>query len=657
MTSLTLSVPYQGELHRRICNGVRDRIEASKRAMSRRYDKWIKDEEAALAYLPEKDIDAARRVEREQKGKPQYTTLQIPYSYAVLMASHTYWTTVFLSRTPVFQYTGRHGESQQQVQAMEALIDYQLTVGKMLVPLYIWLMDAGKYGVGIVGNYWDEEFHYVSDIQEQEEIFMGLIKTGRKKKLKVTNRIRGYEGNKLFNVRPYDWYPDPRIPLTRFQEGEFCGSRVELGWNTILRRQEAGYYTNVEFLRAPGAANQAGGNAAGREPGSGQLELPEPTTYFFEPNGPKDGKRAEVIPAVECVIDLIPSQWGLGKSEMPEKWVFTVTSDYTVCLGAQPLAANHNKYPYAVLQLEPEGHALFGRGLPEILDPVQRTIDWLINSHFYNVRKTINNQIIVDPSRVVMKDFIDSSAGGMIRLKPSAYGADVRTVYSQVEMVDITRSHLADMSVMLDVGQRASGVSDQIMGMLNQTGRRSATEVRTSSTFGINRLKTQAEFFSATGWAPISEMFVSNSQQLYEVEMKLKIVGDLALQAGQGFINVTPEMIAGSYDFVPVDGTLPIDRFAQANLWKELLGQFRAIPELMVRYDIGRIFEWVAQLAGLKNITQFKVQVLPPGVMPGPGMPAMPGGNVVPIPGNRGPSTSMGGVPPPRQLTGMGPTG
>ena len=70
-------------------------------------------------------------------------------------------------------------------------------------------------------------------------------------------------------------------------------------------------------------------------------------------------------------------------------------------------------------------------------------------------------------------------------------------------------------------------------------------------------------------------------------------------------------MIAGFYDFVPVDGTLQIDRFAQVNLWKELFQTVMTIPQIGLQYDLAGIFQWVAQLAGLKNITQFRVQVLP----------------------------------------------
>jgi hypothetical protein len=197
----------------------------------------------------------------------------------------------------------------------------------------------------------------------------------------------------------------------------------------------------------------------------------------------------------------------------------------------------------------------------------------------------------------------------LIRLKPEAYGSDPKTAMSQVQVVDVTRGHIADMREMDLMGQKAIGISEQIMGALRTTGRKTATEIRTSSSFGINRLKTNAEYFSAMGWAPMASMMVQNSQQYYDGDKQFKIVGDLLQEAGQEFMQVTPEDIAGFYDYISIDGTLPIDRLAQASLWKDLFAQMRQMPEITAQYDTGRIFAWVAQLAGLKNISQFKIQL------------------------------------------------
>lgn len=630
MPSLTLDIKPKGTLEKRILRAVKDRVNFSKKKWRARHDKWTKNEEAALAYLPEKAIDATRRTARELSGIPQYTTIVIPYTYGVLMASHTYWTTVFMSRSPILQYAGRHGESEMQVQALEALLDYQVQVGGMQVPWYIWLLDLGKYGQGVLGMYWDEETNVISRIEEVEQEFFG-IKTGKVTKKKMSEVVKGYQGNRIYNIRPFDFLSDPRVPLARFQEGEFCATYFELGWNTVLRRRDQGFYIKaaVENLRKKSSGGGLGSGSTQREQGSSQLELPNSDEIFGELNARKTG---EILKGYETHIELNPSTWGLGKADNLEKWVFTVTADFENVLGAQPFGAIHNKFPFMVTELEPEGYAIAGRGIPEILEPIQNTMDWLINSHFYNVRKTLNNQFIVDPSRIVMKDVMDPFPGGTIRAKPAAYGTNIRDAIHQFDVRDVTVNHLRDIAVMNEIGQRASGVNDQILGVLAaQGGRKTATEVRTSSTFGINRLKTTAEYVSAMGWTPMSQMLVQNSQQYFDAEMKFKLVGDLAQHAGPKFVEVNPEIIGGFYDFVPIDGTLPVDRFAQANLWKELLGQLRNFPEIMQQYDVGKIFAWVAQLAGLKNINQFKVQVQPDEVV----AREVQAGNIVPL-GSKG---------------------
>lgn len=656
MPSLTLEIAPTDPLHKRVLDAVRDRIRASKSAYSSRHEKWQKAEERALAYLPEREVDALRRVKREQ-GSPQYTTIQIPYSYAMLMTSHTYWTTVFMARTPVQQFSGRHGESEQNTQALEAIIDYQVQVGEMLVPWYVWLYDVGKYGVGVMGTYWDTEFTTVSEIVEKEEMFLGIIKTGNKKKVKQSRRVMGYQGNRNYNVRPFDFFPDPRVSLANFQKGEFCAVYTRLGWNTILKRKALGYYTNIERLR--GAAS--GAPDGDRVPGSGQLQLPNSYDFYFNTSEKSDQNKTlqnAMVEAYECCIELVPSDWGLGKNTLPEKWVFTVDTKYTTVIGAMPLGMNHDKFPWNVIVLEPDGYVIAPRGMSEILEPVQNTLDWLLNSHFYNVRKILNGQFLVDPSRVVISDMLDPQPGGIIRAKEAAYNTDMREAISQLQVQDVTQTHIRDMQVMQMIGDQALGVNDSIRGALTG-GRKTATEIRSANTFGISRLKTSAELFSAQGWGPQAQMLVQNTQQFYDGEKMFKIAGDLMQQTNAQFTQVTPDSILGFYDFVPVDGTLPIDRFAQANLWREMFIGLRQMPEIMQQYDMGKLFAWIAQLAGLKNINQFKIQVVPDQVA----AQQAQAGNVVPLqqqpklPNSSDAASQALATPPePGQVSGMGTT-
>jgi len=648
MPSLSLNITQNSELHKRIVTGIMERIQASKRVFDGKYNQWKKNEDDAQAFMPEKEVDAIRRGKREG-GTPQYTTIFVPYSYGMLMTSHTYWTTVFLSRSPVIQFAGRHGETEQQVQALEALISYNVDVGQMVIPWYVWLYDVGKYGVGVLGTYWAEEFSLISSIEEVETKYMGII-PGPKKRVKVNRRVKGYEGNKNYNIRPYDFFPDPRVTIANFQKGEFCAVFRQIGWNEILKRESQGYYTNLDAIRPAKAFNNDSG-----EQGSSQIERPGENMangpQFFDPKNSQSGKKVKgnsTVSAYEFYIDLIPEDWGVGSGKLPEKWVFTITSDYQTVFGAMPLGANHDKFPFNVLTYEPEGYGIVPRGQPEILKPVQDTVNWLINSHFYSVRKILNGQYIVDPSRVNISDMLDPQHGGIIRLKPAGYGSIPSETVQQLTAMDVTRTHLQDIQIMYEMGMRAVGVNDQLMGVLQGSGRKTATEVRSASTFGINRLKTCAEFFSAMGFAPMAQMMVQNAQQYYSAELKFKIVGDLAQSAGPAFIDVNPDMITGFYDFVPIDGTLPVDRFAQANLWKEIMLAIQKMPQLTMQYDIGKIFAWTAQLGGLKNINQFKVQMMDPMQL----AMMQQAGNVVPMGG-------MGGsnMAEPKQLPMMGATG
>lgn len=631
-TSLTLTLKPEDKKHKKLIAMISSRINLAKTSHQERHYKWRKAEETTLGYMPESDVDAARARQRDG-GRPAYTTIQMPYSYATLMSAHTYLASTFFARSPIHQYSGRHGETEQQTQALEALIAYQVEVGEFLGPYYIWLYDVLKYGHGIMGEYWDREIiHYGQIVQDEA----GNL-------LQATQEVEGYEGNRVYNVSPYDFMHDPRVPLSQFQRGEFCCSRRRMGWTDIKRREEAGYFMNIDRLK------EHMGTDEGSSDGSSQLKRPD---FKLELQDDENSKHPAGAVFWEFYAEIIPEEWGLGDNlKHPQKWCFTITEDLGLIVGASPLGYMHGRFPFTIAECEIEGYGIYNRGVPEILEPIQNTMDWLINTHFFNVRAALNNQFILDPSKLVAKDAQSGEPGFIWRLRPEAYGQDISKMFYQVQVRDVTNNHFAELQNMMQIGERTLGVNDQIMGALAQGGRKTATEVRTSSSFGTNRLKTIAEFISATAFAMHSQRLVQTSQQLYDMEGKLRIVGDLAMQAGEGFVNVTPEMIAGFYSFVPVDGTLPVDRMAQATLWKEILASMRNMPpQIAMEYDIGKIFAWTASLGGLKNINRFKIQVVPDEQLAAQAQ----AGNVVPmrqpaLPPPVSASTNMAGIPQTQQ--------
>ena len=665
---MNVSIPYKGKLHIKIFEALRQRKRLWHRETSDKRQKWARDLEQHQGYVHESEDDKLRKTNADKTGNQEYTQIVIPYSYGLIMAFHTYLSSVFLARSPVLQFQERHGLSEANVQALEAIMDYQVNIGGHLVPYYIWLMDATKHGLGVVGAYWDSETVRVSKIVDETPTIGGFKFPGvASRRVKRTVEVPGYRGNRIFNIRPQDFIFDPRVSLGCFQEGEFSGRLLDISMIDIQEGKSDGRYINVEHLKKTNRTNSQSIDEH-RDTDESVVDLPDPHGDGAGLLGdPKlDIPDTQRVEGFEMFVRLIPKNWGLGKGDRAEKWVFTVVDD--VIIEARPLGALHDKFPYGILETEIDGHALFKRSMLEIAEPLNNVLSWLVNTHFFNIRKTLNNMFVADPSRIYTRDFKNPEYGLMIRLRPEAYGTPIDSAIKQFQTTDVTQTHIQDTKIIAELLQQTLGINSQLMGMLTEGGRKTATEVRGSTGFSMNRLKTQAEYMSAMGFAPLSQMMVQNTQQYLDVERKYKLTGDLLPGNAQN-IMVSPEAIAGFYDYIPVDGTMPVDKLALANLWKELMMGVGNNEQLMAQYDIGSIFAYTAQLSGAKNISRFKIQTMPDQQV----ADQAAAGNLIPTGGpNAGPVSAesfarpngaQGGgigdaqnrVNEPKQLTGVGP--
>ncbi len=613
--SLNLELKYKSPKHNKVLEMVRSRYQMSYDDMQKRWPAWREIRKEAESFMSKVDIDRKKKSREDNDLE-----IKIPFSWAMQQTAMMYLTSVFLARNPVFQYNGRHGEGQNQVMAMESLIDYQVSVGEMMPQMFSWINDALEYGLGVVGEYWCDETVRIRRLVEKPVTVMGIPVIGKTKKVTEIGEIAGYQGNRLFCVRPFDFFPDTRVPIRDFQRGEFCATLTELGYHEILDRAQDYEYFNIEEVGKLVAQNGERDSYT-RERGITREDADIPT---HTNRGNAAEKIRDFVEILEMYVKVIPNDWGLGNSTLPEMWVFTVAND-RLLIGCRPFGMFHGRFPFHTLEYEVNGHNVHARSMTEIIKPMNDVMTWMFNSHIYNVRKTINNELVVDPSRLNMADFKRPGPGRLIRLSATAYGTDPRAAIHQLNMNDVTRGHLNDMNQVKALMQMVIGVNDSLMGALSGSGRKTATEVRTSSTFGVNRLKTVAEYFSATGFTSLSRNLVASTQQLYDQERMFKIAGtDLEMN---GAININPEAISGFFDFVPVDGTLPMDRMLQSNMFKELLfGVGKMGPQFASQYNVGKIFEHILMLNGIKNINSFKVSVMPPGIGMGGAAPSATGG-------------------------------
>src|SRR6478736_3370579 len=98
MARRTLKINPDSDLHKKLITRLTSFKTLASQGQSTMHDTWRKAEERVMAYVPESAADSVRRADREVSGTPKYTTIMVPYTYAVLMSAHTYWTSVFFSR-------------------------------------------------------------------------------------------------------------------------------------------------------------------------------------------------------------------------------------------------------------------------------------------------------------------------------------------------------------------------------------------------------------------------------------------------------------------------------------------------------------------------------------------------------------------------------
>ena len=67
---------------------------------------------------------------------------------------------------------------------------------------------------------------------------------------------------------------------------------------------------------------------------------------------------------------------------------------------------------------------------------------------------------------------------------------------------------------------------------------------------------------------------------------------------------VSPSDLAINYDLIVRDGSIPGGNFSQS--WIELFKIIGTTPELMGQFDVTRIFTYIAQQLGAKNVEDFR---------------------------------------------------
>lgn len=589
-----LDLRPDSDLHKDLRTRIWKRAQASRNEIQKRFSSWREIDRVTTMYMPLDDYEEALK-EKEPK-KP--ISIVFPYSYSMLEALLTYLSIAFF-QDPIFQYQGVEDDDTIGAMLMELVIKLHCIKNKVPLNIHTVLRDSLCYGVGIGIPEWRRRYGRKpikasvttqSPLGEQVQYHTEMVDSLL------------FEGNALSNIDPYMWLPDPSVSSADVQRGEFIGWVDRDNYMNLLSEEaqpDSGYF-NVKYLKQKRNKRSIFSldESDRQTKHGGSSELARDNSDVVSP-----------VDVIKMYINLIPKDWKLSSYEYPQKWYFELAAD-DVIIRCEKADHNHGMYPVSVASPEYDGYSITPIGRMEVLYGLQHTLDFLFDSHITNVRKAINDMLIVDPYLVNIKDLEDPKPGKLIRLRRPAWGRGVDKVVQQLQINDITRLNISDSAYITQWMDRISGADQSMQGALRQGGPERLTTAEFQGTRGsaVSRLQRIAMLIGMQFMQDIGTMFAVHAQQYMSQETYVKVTGRYADQLKANFnktnIRVDPFDLAINYDLIVRDGSIPGGNFSSS--WIDMFKIIGSSPELMQQFDISRIFMYIAQQMGAKNVEDFR---------------------------------------------------
>ena len=622
----------ESEFQKKVLEYVKPLLKASSDKMSRHHLAWENYDWIYRGYR----INDREDKEAAAKGEP--SKIIVPLTFAQVQTAISFLMATYLQRNNFYEFRGMGSEDDKLVFGLETDISYQLSQNAWPLKLYYFLLDTFKYGFGVIKTDWDVNHCYLRTqkrvpIQDMLSKITSLFgkSSSREEKYEIVEevtKVLKFEGNRIRNVSPFAFYPDPNLPIAKFQDGSFVCHEEERSLADVKRQEDEMYFGTDKIPESMSKELfEYRSRWAGRE--------------FKDFTAELGGVDKTISGVVLSETQFIMSGKDLNKKfdlklepkDYQAHWSVVVGNDAKI-IQFKPLGYLHNQFTYDVAEYSPDANSFYNPGLSETIQELQSLITFFLNSHVINVKKLIKNRFIGDPQYVNVDDVKKNE--DFIRMQGNPPG-DIDRFFKQLSVTDATRGHVQDMDTLAAILQQVSGVNENALGQY-ASGRRSATEARNVSAGSAARLKMHGTLIWYQGLEPAGKKMVSNTRQGRSMKVYEQIIGkksqpyqDLDKMTGMPVmmpaelpydqvIMADPDKIAGGYDFLPFDGTLPSDRQQLVTwlteLYSSLMGNEQAM--IILQKDPTKLLKYIAQLLNIKNLEDFNLTPDTPLMMPQP---------------------------------------
>lgn len=567
---------------------LKGKMKSSREKMSEHYSTWDKHREV---YRGERPVDKDDLQAREH-GEPE--KLVVPMSFAQVQTFVAFTFLLFKQNRRFFEFVATGGEDYQVGYDAEEVLERDLRRNFFDRILYQLLLDAATLNIGVVKHWWEVETQWATVNTPASEMVAGdlILPVAATTSSKEFTK---YEGNKLQSISPYNFFPDTRFPLAEWRRGSFVGDETEYHISQLKKWEHAGLMFGVDYIEPAksGCIRDRGGDT--------RLEA-----FKSFCSSRKKDKDDQIVCLTSIQTEIIPSKYKLGPEEYPVKYIISYANDSRI-VSITPAGYLHDEYTYDVSQYSPDIHQDIGCSLSDTIFAMQDVVSYLINTRLTSVRRSLERNLIIDPSSVDMASV--ESRSPYILMKKGSPRLGVDKFVRQLQYVDTTAKHLEDADMIMKIMQLVTGVNENAMGQFSG-GRRSATEARAANGGAASRMKLVASLIWSDCLSSLGRKLLFNSRQGISLETFIKVLGPSAGPRYELFHPSDPSQLIGSEDHFVFDSTLQSEKGFIAQSLQELVSAVLSNPIVMqvLPIDVGKVMEEILVLRGVENIERFRIQ-------------------------------------------------
>jgi hypothetical protein len=393
--------------------------------------------------------DRIREQQQDDEGDPLVTKMNLPLAWVHIDDIMTYFAQTFAPNRGMFYHTATPDDTNQASQIVVKMNNDAIQSGayrEILQGLFALL----KYNQG----------GYIVNWTREEGPVLVQTEVGGEPQVDMQTR---WQGNKMVALDNYNLFKDPSVPLHRLHiDGEFIAHADLRSHYWLQSRAAAGFYFNTEeclndeselstltyYKHPPQEAQFNSDDATGTDWVS---ILSESSGYI----------KASGYELITIYIRINPTEFGLipggrGVRQLRnryEVWRFTILNNEHI-IEATHMNNIHGYLPCFMGTMNDDIMGQAQRSVGEILTPLQDFASFLVNTHVSASRARLYGTTVYDPSMVDLDKIPKGEVAARVKVKPTAYGKDIRQFVWQLNSDMDTERTLADL--------------EAVMGLVNQ---------------------------------------------------------------------------------------------------------------------------------------------------------------------------------------------